>query len=459
MYNVVALGSASYTDDLIATLEDSPYVSRIAFALDNDETGINRTKSLIDRLKSMNNLEKKYAVAFMKADAKDLDEAINAGLESLDDIYKTMTLFEYSLQFLLNTYENEREILDMIIPTILQEDSRLTREEMVSELAKHINEYSKDTILREINFREDFKKQNIARKYEKLIDKFKAEVLSEPQSINTLSRHMQEELKKIHEQVYQKKANLFESTLASIRAAEELKADRELRKKIKTGFRIFDEANLTKTNVVTICGRANSFKTSLFVNAAVNLLNENDSTMVFYYSTDDPLEKIINDFIACEAGLLREYVADPLYYPGLGKEVSNSKESFQLYQTYLKTFTKIENFIKEKRLIIKQSSEITTWNEFENALSDLNEDNSLKAFTKIAIVDSVNKIETPLIQDDNQRIGFLSERTKKAAEMYGFIFLQNIELKKIPDYYLVSIQDLRGSVRATSSIMKSYCVA
>ena len=42
----------------------------------------------------MNNLEKKYAVAFMKADAKDLDEAINAGLESLDDIYKTMTLFE-----------------------------------------------------------------------------------------------------------------------------------------------------------------------------------------------------------------------------------------------------------------------------------------------------------------------------------------------------------------------------
>ena len=230
-----------------------------------------------------------------------------------------------------------------------------------------------------------------------------------------------------------------------------MKADRELRKKIKTGFRIFDEANLVKTNVVTICGRANSFKTSLFVNAAVNLLNENDSTMVFYYSTDDPLEKIINDFIACEAGLLREYVADPLYYPGLGKEVSNSKESFQLYQTYLKTFTKIENFIKEKRLIIKQSSEITTWNEFENALSELNEDNSLKAFTKIAIVDSVNKIETPLIQEDNQRIGYLSERTKKAAEMYGFIFLQNIELKKIPDYYLVSIQDLRGSVSATLS--------
>ena len=104
---------------------------------------------------------------------------------------------------------------------------------------------------------------------------------------------------------------------------------------------------------------------------------------------------------------------------------------------YLKTFTKIENFIKEKRLIIKQSSEITTWNELENALSELNEDNSLKAFTKIAIVDSVNKIETPLIQEDNQRIGYLSERTKKAAEMYGFIFLQNIELKKIPDYYLL----------------------
>ena len=84
----MALGSASYTDELILELEDSPYVSRIAFALDNDETGINRTKSLIDRLKSMNNLEKKYAVAFMKADAKDLDEAINLGLESLEEIYK-----------------------------------------------------------------------------------------------------------------------------------------------------------------------------------------------------------------------------------------------------------------------------------------------------------------------------------------------------------------------------------
>ena len=167
-------------------------------------------------------------------------------------------------------------------------------------------------------------------------------------------------------------------------------------------------------------------------------------------------EKIINDFIACEAGLIREYVADPLFYPELGKEVSNSKESFQLYQAYLKAFTKIETFIKEKRLIIKQSSDMTTWNEFENALAELNEDQSLKGMARIAIVDSVNKIETPMIQEDNARIAYLSERTKKAAEMYGFIFIQNIELRKIPDFHLVSLQDLRGSVSATRCIMKSY---
>ena len=456
IYNVIALGSASFTDELIDLLEDSPYISKVAFALDNDETGIKRTKTLIDRLKARTNLEKKYAVAFIKNGVKDLDEAINAGVKTLEEAYDVLSLFEYSLQFLVNTYEDEREILDMIIPTILQEDSRLTREEMVTELTKHINQYSKDTILREINFREDFKKQNVSKKFEKLIDKFKAEALSEPMAINTLSRHLQEELKKVQEAVYHKKSNLFESTLLSIRAAEELKADKESRKKIKTGYRIFDDANLAKTNVITICGRANSFKTSLFVNAAMNLLNKNDNTMLFYYSTDDPLEKIINDFIACEAGLIREYVADPLFYPELGKEVSNSKESFQLYQAYLKAFTKIETFIKEKRLIIKQSSDMTTWNEFENALAELNEDQSLKGMARIAIVDSVNKIETPMIQEDNARIAYLSERTKKAAEMYGFIFIQNIELRKIPDFHLVSLQDLRGSVSATRCIMKSY---
>ena len=105
LYNVVALGSASYTDELICTLEDSPYVSRIAFALDNDETGINRTKTLIDRLKARANLEKKYAVAFIKNGVKDLDEAINAGVKTLEEAYDVLSLFEYSLQFLVNTYE------------------------------------------------------------------------------------------------------------------------------------------------------------------------------------------------------------------------------------------------------------------------------------------------------------------------------------------------------------------
>lgn len=458
IYNVGALGSASFTDELVDFLEDTAYINKIAIALDNDVTGEKRTKSLIERLSLRKNLEKKYAVAFYKTEYKDVDEAINAGITDLKDIFEINTLFQYNLKYQIEHCEDERAIIDLMIPAILQEDSRLTREEMVNEMMEYINTFSKETVLREMNYREDYKKQNIAKKFDKEIDKFKTELLLEPSAVKTIVRRFGERLNTIHEDVYKKKTNLFESTLTAVRTAEEQKADRTF-KKITTNFSIFDEANVTKTNVITICGRANSFKTSLFVNLAVNILNNNENVFVYYYSTDDPLEKIINDFVACKAGIAREYCADPLFHKELGKEVTNSEKAFKIYQLYIKTLNEIENWIKEKKLIIKQSSEVTTWNQFEDTLLELSEEKALNGIPKVAIIDSVNKIEVPGIQEDNQRISYLSERTKKAAEAYGFTIFQNIELKKIPDNYLVSVQDLRGSARATSSIMKSYCVA
>lgn len=455
IYNVGALGSASFTDEILDVLEKVPQIKRVAIALDNDDTGEKRTKTLVDRLKARNDLEKKYSVAFYKTQYKDLDEAIIAGITNLDDIYEFNSMFEYNLKYMIKHCESEREILDIMIPTILQEDSRLTREEQVTELLKYINTYTKETILGEINYRENYKSQSVSKKYEKLIDKFKTELLLDPSSIHSVTKRFTDELKSTHENIFKKKEDLFESTLLAIRRAEEQKADRTF-KKIKTGFRIFDEANVVKSNVITICGRANSFKTSLFVNTAVNILNLNENTLVFYYSTDDPLEKIVNDFIACEAAMDREYCADPLYHKEYGKEISNSQKAFAMFDLYMRTMNKIERWIKEKRLIIKQSSEMITWNNFEDALAELNDDKAIVDMAKVAIIDSVNKIEVPNIQEDNQRIGFLSERTKKAAEMYGFTIIQNIELKKIPDNYLVSLQDLRGSVSATRCIMKSY---
>jgi DNA primase len=446
MYNVVALGSASFTDEHINVLENSFYVNKVSFALDEDSTGKERTKSIIERLKNNQNLTVKYSVAESKKPGKDLDEILNTytDIDDIEEIYEIRSLFKYTIDNLIDENYSDEEIVELVMPSILQENSPFKKHELAKELARYVDSFSHDTILREIYYREDIEKKEIAKKYERVFEKCKSEAIKDPKNASVIMDHLSEEIEKINSDNFEVRRNLFEKTLESLKEHENKIKDEN--SSIKTGYEVFDQCTLTIPNVISIAGRANSFKTTLFENVAVNIIENNPNAMVFFYTTDDPIGKIFNDFVACITGLPRDYVNNPLKHAEYGLETSH-KYAIDMYTVYSKGYEKITRWIKNNRLIIQQATDLPSWNAYENALKELSMDKSLKNIYKVSIIDSVNKIGVNHITDENHRISYLSEQVKKAAEKYEFTIFQNIELKKIPDKYKVSLQDLRGSAR------------
>lgn len=452
IYNVLALGSASFTDEGLEFLEDSHYIKRIAFALDQDKVGKERTNSIVDRIRSNNNLEKKYFIANYKEEGKDLDEIINYEVErgevpTLDKIFDFKTLFDFVIEKYITKDTPEEEVVELIIPMILLEDSPIKRADLVKSLSGYLHTFSEETILREINYRLDYEKAGISKRFIKIFEQKKEKILREPKNTEVILNELVGEVTESYKNIYHKEENVFEKTLKNVRLVEEKKS-MSAKYKVNLDMGIFDDCTIRTNNVVTIAGRANSFKTTMFVNLSVKALKNNNNTMVFFLSTDDSVEKLVTDFIACIGNLPRVYCLDPISHPQWGLDTASEPAmANQLYKIYIESYSQLEQWIKEKRLIIEHTSNIGTYDSIEKYFKTLNDDKDLKDATKICIIDSLNNISVEDIKDERQQLDFLSKKTKAAAALYNFIMFLNVELKKIGDFYKVSKQDLRGSVK------------
>ncbi|MGL5711137.1 MAG: toprim domain-containing protein [Cetobacterium sp.] len=450
--NIGALGSASFTDEHIAFLESSPYVKKIAVALDNDKVGKARTKKLIDRITSQTDkLDNKYFVAHYKEEGKDLDEIINHFINEkeevdLEKIFDTKTIFEYSIENLIDEEADDASIVEKVLPTILQEDDYLKRADMVKELCKYISTYSEDTLIRQLNYMDDYQKKGIAKKYERIIDQHKELILREPKNASVILESLESEIQTIHSGLYGKEMNMFDRTLKQLETAEEKKSVSS-NYKLHFDMDLFDECTIRSKNVITLCGRANSFKTTFFVNLTVKILKNNPNAMVYFLTTDDSVEKLNNDFIACIGNIPRTYCIDPLHHPEWGLNESLDPQANKFYKIYLDAFNKLTSWVKNKRLVIAHTSDIGSYYNVERSFKEISEDKDLKDVNKIGIIDSLNNIECEDHSDERQQLNFLSMKTKALAAKYDFTLFMNVELKKIGDFHKVSKSDLRGSVK------------
>lgn len=450
--NVVAIGSASFTDQHIDFLERSSNIKKVAITLDNDATGKKRTEKLIERITSQSEkLDNKYFIANYKLEGKDLDELINELKEkneeiNLNNIFDCKTIFEYTIENLISKEADEEVIVKTVLPTILQEDDFLKRANMVKELSGYISTYSEDTLIRQLNYMDDYQKKGIAKKFERIMDQYKDKILKEPKNSSVLLEAMQEEIDSIHNEVYGGTQNLFQKTLKGIEETEEKKTVSS-KYKLKFDMDLFDECTIRPKNVITLCGRANSFKTTFFVNLAVKILKNNSNSMVYFLSTDDSTEKLDNDFIACIGNIPRLYCIDPLNHPEWGLNQTMNAQANELYRLYLKSLNQLKEWVKEKRLVIVHTSELGTYYDVERSFKEIYDDKDLKDAFKVGIIDSLNNIECMDISDERQQLNFLSMKTKQLAAKYDFTLFMNVELKKIGDYHKVSKSDLRGSVK------------
>ncbi|CAL7879571.1 toprim domain-containing protein [Fusobacterium necrophorum] len=255
---VIALGSASFTKEHLEFLEKENRINRIAFALDNDKIGNQRTEKIVEAIKGMK-LRKNYSLAINKTKFKDLDEALNSGeINSVNEVYDIVGLFDYEIQKLKENKEiSESAIFDKFVTIICQTDSPKEREEQARTLSKYLNEYSYKTILEEIDFKINGKTERFRNEVIEITKKAFNNINKNPDYVEEIMDNIKEDIDNIKEKYDKKEGDIFERGMLSFEKQEQEKANESLYK-INFGIPWFDDLDLMPGNSIIVSGLANT---------------------------------------------------------------------------------------------------------------------------------------------------------------------------------------------------------
>ena len=445
--NIIALGSASFTQEHLNIIENSKEIRFPAITFDQDTTGIKRTQALVDRIKEHGNIRKKFFIAKYKEKGKDIDEILNLNVvKNFNEIFEYETLFQYSVSNLLENGLSENEIVEQMIPLIIQEPSPLKQSELAGELEKKLNTINKHTITAEIEYRLNNVKQQMSEMVLKIVDNTKKKIVNNPESSTAFLQQAIEDIEASSIKG-KKHKNIFALTEENIALDEEKKRDAS-RYNINFGLPIINSMQVTPGKTITVAAKPNIGKTSFFVNLAKDILTLNNNTVIYYYTTDDSRSDIKNNLIAVLSGLPRQYVSDPIHNKDYGLNSTNIHK-IKMMATYNEANALVESWVRQKRLAILHSSDgVPDWTSFEKTLKyDLSQDKELENTVKILIIDSVNKIEVEGIINGNERAEYLSEHTKKSATKYDLVVFQNYEIRKADKSQKINLSMLAGTRR------------
>lgn len=447
--NVVALGSASFTDEHIELLERDINIDKIAIALDNDATGKKRTEDLINRFK-MRKLKKTYVVAVNKSDKyKDLDEAIqdkekNNEKLNLREMYEIIDLFEFELRKIKESGNfDESLVFEKFINIISQTKSPKTREEQAKTLSKYIN-YSSKTILDEIEYRLESDNESYKNDIKKAFQFGLKEVEKNSSQALSILKAIEEDIEDIDKQYNKVKGDIFQTGLEDFDSYEEKKTIQDL---FMINFHIpwLNHTALVPGKNTVISGPANSGKTTVLQYLGIQVALREHNGFVLYISTDDSAEKIYSNFVAQITGLPREYTSNPNFHKTLGRSL-NTQESANCYYKYLNGVETLKRLIEHKKLLVLDVKRgIDNWTKFTSVLRDIGSKEELDDKFKILIVDSANKIDVG--QNIQDQIGFISGNIKKLSSKYNFCTFINYELNKAKNNARLTQFNLSGSRR------------
>ena len=259
----VALGSASLTDEHIKIIERNSKIENVAFALDNDETGRKRMKSLIERLKTIKTT-KKYKFAVYKKEGKDLDEILNeAGKKiPLSDIFELKSLFDYELMKLKDEYGSdldESDIFDRFVGIISKTNRPKEREEQARILSNYLTKYSYETILDEVKYllsseELDYKKEMI-----KQAELSFNEIKEKPEYTLTILDNLKEAIEDVNIKYKKNTSTVFERCLNNFKSFED---DKKNFSRFNLDFHIpwLNDLAIFPGHVILLSATANSGK-------------------------------------------------------------------------------------------------------------------------------------------------------------------------------------------------------
>ncbi|MGL5713226.1 MAG: toprim domain-containing protein [Paraclostridium sp.] len=452
--NVVALGSASFTDEQISIIERSRLIKSAAIALDSDKIGIERTKSILNRLLKVNTT-KNYKFAEYKNTSKDIDEAINEdkSIINTDMLFNLIDMFDFELIVLKEDNDgciDQDVVFDKFVGLISKETEPKIKSKMARSLSKILTQYDYNTIMDQVKYLTDGKEDLYNKTVINRVDTLTKIVKKSPRDAIKALSSLKTELEGVDKDFGKKSDNVFEASKNRFKIIEQKKEVKEMFT-INFGIPWFDDLDLQPGNSFIISSLANTGKSTIFQHLLRSVLDKSrgNKVHVFFATTDDPGAKVYSNLIAAMAGLPREYCNNPLYHKTYG--FYNNRENKQVIamkQQYDECEKVITYLLETKQLVLLDvSDKIDNWANLSDAMREIAETPDLDGVYKILILDSANKVVVEGITDENQRASYLSENIKKHSETYGFLTFINFELNKMANNSKLSQFSLSGSRR------------
>lgn len=447
---IVALGSASFTDDHIKIIENNSKIEKVSVALDNDKIGKQRMGTLIDRIKEQKT-NKEYKFAVYKESGKDIDQILNEHGQKVDlfSIFELKSLFDYELMNIKESLGEELDesvLFDRFVKVIAKTKRPKDREEQARTLSGYLTQYSYNTILEEIKYiiSEDENKYKEALNV--MTDRVVKEIKKKPEYVEGILNEFSENIKELNIKYKKGNKSLFDEAIDNFDSFESDKKNFNLFN-CNFGIPALNDLDIYPGDILILGALPNVGKSTFFQKIAKNAIIENDNVVLIYVTPDDPAEKVYSNLIASMSGLPREYCKNPYYHKGIGLN-SGHRNAMKYYEVYSAYKEKLREYILNKKIIIWDvKNGIAEWRNLENKINRLSQDKDLENKYKLLVCDPVNKIEVEGATNDNEAIGLLSSRLKKVCENNKIMACLNFELNKLRNNTKLSSFNLSGSKR------------
>jgi DNA primase catalytic core len=432
--NVVALGSTVLTEKHVDMLARES-IKNIILCLDGDEGGRAGTKLALERLSGYKTFKSIKIVDL--PEGEDPDTLVRGqGKERFKEyVADAFSPFAWTLKY-TNFQDDPLMVVESAIPSIVAEESHITRLRMIREL-------SRLTGVAELDIKKDVEEQ---------VSAGNAQLAEELKDVSqyvqqALQRRRLKDTKSILEEGVHKIKNLekkYNNTLDNSSDFDEKISG--LREKIEGGKynygllapnfsyyeRMFDGIPYT-TCLTLVGGRPSAGKTTWMTSLGVDIIEANDDAAVFYMSIDDTSELMMLKMLAQKTGFSTSKIK---------RYASLSPEERDIIIDGWRWLEKL----KERFILI----DATAGNTPETMEAHV--EWFIKTFPdskRIFLLDNFHKLrQPPSAKQKADVIAGLSEKVKELTQIYDLHIMQTVELRKMGESAdKPSTSDLKDSVQ------------
>jgi len=428
----VALGSTTITEYHVEEILYKYNEQEIILALDGDQGGIDGTKLAIERISPFSmfnvkilNIPKDY----------DPDSYVREfGLKAFQELEK-LTPFAWTLQ--KSDYDKDMlTIAKNIIPTIASEERAVERLSMIKELSQFTAipeaEIKKDVDLL-VNKKEDKYLDELAHLNNFVQVKLNKAMPSETRSILSNALDKLESIEDKYENVKDVQSLSLDNLMLLRNDILEGNYEYGLITPNHSSFEKKLNGIPYKEKLIYFGGRGSAGKTAFMTSLALDLIKANADVTIFYMSIDDSFSFLATKMQAVLSGLATTEIQN---YQNLTIDDKGKVDE---------AFNFVANSMKEKKLVIMDSSSGNTIEIIENYMRQIQRD--FAGRKAIFVLDNFHKLQMDAGQGQKRdAISDTSSKLKDLATKYKVTIMASVELRKLQnEISRPTRQDMQGS--------------